>query len=165
MKKSFFVAIAVMAFGFANAQEQIAKGKWLIETNTGFGVGNIGGTSSALWITDGQTSWNIGVEGGYFIVDRLAVKVGLGYGDNGKDNSFSCKIGGKYYVLNKFPVEVSYTGQTLENYPTISYLGLQGGYAWFVSKNISIEPGVRYNIGLNDYKDVFQFNVGFALHF
>lgn len=165
MKKIILAAIAVMAFGFANAQEQIAKGKWLVEANTGFGVGNIGGTSFAFSTSDGETSWNIGAEGGYFVADKLAVKVGLGYGDNGHDDAFAYKIGGKYYIVNKFPVEISYTSQTMKVYPTLAFVGLQGGYAWFVSKNISVEPGVRYNIGLNNYSDDFQLNVGFALHF
>jgi hypothetical protein len=25
--------------------------------------------------------WNVGAEGGYFVADKFAVKVGLGYGD------------------------------------------------------------------------------------
>ena len=165
MKKVILAAIAVLGFTFANAQEQTAKGKWLIEANTGFGAANVGTTSFGLWSTDGNTSWNIGAEGGYFVADNLAVKVGLGYGDNGTDGTFSYKVGGKYYIVNKIPVEVSYTGQTVKDADAASFVGLQGGYAWFIGKNISVEPGLRYNIGLNDYKDVFQLNVGFALHF
>ena len=48
------------------------------------------------------------------------------------------------------------------------WLGLQGGYAWFVADNISIEPGLRYNLSLNeDFTDegLFEFRIGFALHF
>lgn len=167
MKKIILAAIAVMGFGFANAQEQTAKGKWLIEANTGFGNG-VGSTSFGLWSQDGNTSWNIGAEGGYFVADNLAVKLGLGYGDNGDSNAFAYKVGAKYYVANKFPLEVSYNGMSIKDLDeNPSYLGLQGGYAWFVGKNISVEPGIRYNVSLNDdyYKSAFQFNVGFALHF
>lgn len=168
MKKVILAAIAVMVFGFANAQEQTAKGKYLIEANTGFGAG-VGSTSFGLSSSDGETQWNIGAEGGYFVADNLAIKVGLGYGDAGHDSStFAYKVGAKYYVANKFPVELSYNGVSYKGVDeNPSYLGLQGGYAWFVGKNISVEPGVRYNISLNDdyYKSAFQLNVGFALHF
>jgi hypothetical protein len=167
MKKVILAAIAVMVFGFANAQEQTAKGKYLIEANTGFGVG-VGSTSFGLWTQDGKTVWNIGAEGGYFVADNLALKLGLGYGDNEVINTFSYKVGAKYYIVNKFPVEVSYNGMSVKDLDeNPSYVGLQGGYAWFLGKNVSVEPGVRYNVSLNEdyYKSAFQFNVGFALHF
>lgn len=171
MKKIILAAIAVLGFSFANAQEQTAKGKWLIEANTGFGVGAeaLANTSFHLSSSDGETQWGLGAEGGYFVADNLAVKAGLGYSDFGHSvNAFSYKVGAKYYLLNKFPLEASYTGASIKDAnENPSYLGLQGGYAWFVGKNISIEPGLRYNITLNeDYgKDIFQLNIGFALHF
>ncbi|MTH17250.1 hypothetical protein [Flavobacterium sp. LC2016-01] len=169
MKKLILAAIAVMAFGFANAQEQTAKGKWLIEANTAFGAANVGNTSFHLSNSDGETQWGLGAEGGYFVADNLAVKVGLGYDDMGHSvNAISYKVGAKYYLLNKFPLEASYTGASIKDADeNPSFIGLQGGYAWFVGKNVSVEPGLRYNISMNeDYsKSVLQFNVGFALHF
>lgn len=169
MKKVILAAIAVMTFGFANAQEQTAKGKYLIEANTGFGATNVGNTGFSLSSSDGETTWGIGAEGGYFVADNLAVKAGLGYTDLGHSvSAFSYKVGAKYYLLNKFPLEASYTGASVKDAKeNPSFIGLQGGYAWFVGKNISVEPGLRYNISMNeDYgKSVFQLNVGFALHF
>jgi len=168
MKKIILSAIAILAFGFVNAQEQTAKGKWLIEANTGFGSG-VGSTSFGLTSSDGTTSWNIGAEGGYFVANNLAVKLGLGYGDDGDDfSTFAYKVGAKYYIANKFPVELSYNGVDNKDFDeNPSYLGIQGGYAIFLGSNVSIEPGVRYNYSLNNdfYEDAFQFNVGFALHF
>lgn len=136
MKKVIFAAIAVMAFGFANAQEQTAKGKWLVETNTSFGATQVGNTGFQLSSSDGETNWSIGAEGGYFVADNLAVKAGLGYNDLGHSlNAFSYKVGAKYYLLNKFPLEASYTGSSINDADeNPSFLGLQGGYAWFVGK-------------------------------
>lgn len=167
MKKIFLSMLAVLAFGVANAQEQTKKGKWLVEANTNFGATQVGNTSFQLASSDGETQWNLGAEGGYFVADDLALKAGLGYGDFG-NNVFSYKLGVKYYLLHQFPLEASFTGASIEDArENPSYFGLQGGYAWFVSKNISIEPGIRYNISMNNdfYDDVFQLNVGFALHF
>lgn len=168
MKKIILSAIAVLTFGFANAQEQTKKGKWLVEANTGFGSG-VGTTSFGLSSVDGDTYYNIGAEAGYFVIDNLAIKLGLGFGDDGSDNStFAYKVGAKYYLANKFPLEVSYNGVSDDDYyKNPSYVGLQGGYAWFLGQNVSVEPGVRYNVSLDDdtAKSFFQFNIGFALHF
>lgn len=169
MKKLFFAAAAVLAFGFANAQDQTKEGKWLIEANTGFGAGGVGSTSFQLTSVDGETYYNIGAEAGYFVIDNLAVKLGLGFGDNGGDNNtFAYKVGAKYYVANKFPLEVSYNGISDKDYEkNPSFVGLQGGYAWFLGPNVSVEPGIRYNVSLDDEvaENHLQFNIGFALHF
>jgi hypothetical protein len=173
MKKIILVAMALFAFGFANGQAkdgQVSKGKWLIEANTGFGQ-NVGSTSLSFTSSDGVTAYNIGAEGGYFIKDNLAIKLGLGYGDNGidgDDTPLAYKIGAKYYFKKMIPLELSYNGVGIgsaNDNPT--YLGLQAGYALFLGKNVSIEPGIRYNKSMSTdfYEDQFQFNIGFAFHF
>ncbi len=167
--KKLLLVIAIVAAGFtANAQEsngQTAKGKFLIEGNTGFGGAHAASTGFYLSSSDGNTAYNLGLEGGYFVMDDLAVKVGLGYGDqgiDGVDGNFSYKVGAKYYISSIIPVQIDYSGNTND----ASYLGLQAGYAIFLGDMVSIEPGVKYNYGLGDSKDnnVFQFNIGFALH-
>lgn len=176
MKKLFLVA-AIAAFGFtANAQDsdggQTSKGKWLIEANTG--NAELGNTGIYFASSDGSSSYNIGLDGGYFIMDDLAVKVGLGYGgfspDGGDSTStFSYRVGGKYYVKSMIPVTLDLTGASVKDaVENPMWLGVGAGYAWFLGSNVSIEPGVRYNHSLNDKytdKGVFQVNVGFALHF
>ncbi|WP_064967380.1 outer membrane beta-barrel protein [Tenacibaculum ovolyticum] len=168
--KKVLLLIAIVAAGFtANAQDakttegQTAKGKFLIEGNTGFGQANPSSTSFFYKKQTGSdASYNLGLEGGYFVMDDLAVKLGLGYGDNGTDDTFSYKIGAKYYVISKIPVQIDYSGNTND----ASFLGFQAGYAIFLGDMVSVEPGFRYNLGLGD-SDGFnsaQFNIGFALH-
>lgn len=176
--KKLLLAIAMVAVGFtANAQEndgQTSKGKWLVEGNTAFGgLGNSASTGFKLNSVsvdggDSVTAWNVGAEAGYFVMDDLAVKVGLGYGDTGVegvDGVFSYKVGAKYYIASQFPVQLDYTGNTAGD--GMSFLGLQAGYAIFLGDMVSVEPGIRYNKGLGDFDklSVFEFNVGFALHF
>jgi hypothetical protein len=186
MRKIILTGAAIFAFGFANAQDkkmdngggQTSEGKWLIEANTNFGTPVGSNTGFSYSNTDGDSFYNLGAEVGYFVINDLAVKVGLGYGgfddDFGDGNIFSYKIGAKYYILSMIPVQVDYSGATLSgdldsNNEDPSYLGIQAGYAWFLGTNVSVEPGIRYNMGLNDKysdnKDTFQFNIGFALHF
>ncbi|GAA3507983.1 hypothetical protein GCM10022393_17630 [Aquimarina addita] len=177
MKKIILSALALVAFTFANAQdtEQTATGKWLIEANTGFGAAHTANTGFRYYAIsdDGGSGYNLGLEGGYFVMDNLALKVGLGYGSN-KQNSdadsfstFSYKIGAKYYVTGKIPLQVDYSGLSVKDADdNPSFLGLQAGYAIFLGDVVSIEPGVRYNLTLDDEiaQSVFQLNIGFAVH-
>ncbi len=173
MKKIILITAAVFAFGFVNAQEktgdnggQTSKGKWLIEANTGsWATGN---TSFSLLSVDGiDTAWSVGLDGGYFVMDDLALKLGMGYSDDGVGSTpFSYKVGVKYYIESKFPVGIDLTGIS-GNGDNANWVGFQGGYAWFVSDNVSIEPAVRYNVTLDKDKsdNAFQGLIGFALHF
>lgn len=208
MKKSFLISIiflfgTVITFGQNNddnkddkAKNPFSKGTWLIEANTGLGPISPANTNFSLSIVNKSAAWNIGVEGGYFLMDKLAIKGGLGYG-NGKSISLSSvgaagggegggegsgeggttsgirgsvlsyKIGAKYYFLNRIPLQIDYSGNNVRNGER--YMGAQTGYAFFIGKNITIEPSVKYDISLNNdfinYKNVFQFNIGFALRF
>ncbi|GGI57773.1 hypothetical protein [Winogradskyella haliclonae] len=178
MKKLFFAALAVFAFSFSNAQDEggsaTSEGTWLIEANTGNAM--LGSTSFMFASSDGTSQYNLGLDGGYFISDNLAIKAGLGFGGISPDvgdsvSAFSYRLGAKYYLGGEFPIGVDLTGASgdgAENGAgeTPLWLGLQGGYAWFVADNIAIEPGLRYNLSLNeDFSDegVFQFNIGFTL--
>ena len=180
MKKIILSAFTLVTFGFANAQDSngghTSKGKFLIEANTGFGAITAANTSLGYSSQGDVKQMSIGAEGGYFVMDNLAVKLGLGYNseDNGttSESGFAYKIGAKYYVMGNIPVQLDYTGASGDSYKvgseTPSYVGVQAGYAIFLGQNVSIEPGVRYNSSLNDKytKDgQFQLQVGFALHF
>jgi len=176
MKKLLLSALAVCAFTFSNAQETetssaLSKGSIVVEANTAFGTAHAANTGFAFSSRDGESTYNLGLEGGYFIMDNLALKAGLGFGgDSAADSStFSYKVGAKYYVMGQFPVSLDLNGATIKDYDeNPMYLGIGAGYAWFVADNISVEPGVRYNATMNDKYDEegnFQLNVGFALHF
>jgi hypothetical protein len=177
MKKVILSMVALATFGFASAQEQTAKGKWLIEANTAFGEG-VGSTQIRFNSDEEGTSYNFGAEGGYFVMDNLAVKLGLGYlGISPKGGTavsgLGYKIGAKYYVMNMIPVELSYNGISKspkqDGVKDPSFFGIQAGYAVFLGSNVSIEPGLRYNYALLKKEEGgvsnLQFNVGFALHF
>jgi hypothetical protein len=179
MKKLFLVG-ALALFGAMNAQTAkssngaTAKGKWVVEANTNFGAAHTSQTSIGFVSRDGYSRFSLGGEVGYFVANNLAIKAGLGFGSEkyeGDDASsnFSYKLGAKYYVDSKFPLQIDLNGASVKDAnENPLYLGLQGGYAWFVAPNVSIEPGLRYDLSLNkDYDDkgFFSGNVGFAFHF
>lgn len=148
------------------------QGAWLIEINTGFGEASTANTGFFLWSVDGNTSWGIGAEAGYAVIDDLFLKAGLGYADagiDGIDGQFNWKMGAKYYIAGSFPVGLDLNGSAGNDFTPL-YLGLQAGYAWFVADNVSIEPGLRYGFGLNDDAgdgdaNVFSVNIGFNVFF
>jgi len=174
MKKLILSAVAVFAFGFASAQSTaLSEGSWLVEVNTGFGSPMGANTGIYYSSVDGNTNLSLGAEAGYFVMENLAIKAGLGYNSEKPDGgdaftTFAYKLGAKYYIIGQIPVQLDYSGASYKDFDeNPSYFGIQGGYAWFVADNVSIEPGIRYNMSLNSdfYEDVLQFNIGFALHF
>lgn len=232
MKKTILIIhLIFLSILISNAQENtnpfpISKGNWLIESNTGFGNIHPSNTGISFRLTNGQALWNVGGEAGYFVANRLALKLGLGFGNfatgssgvsvsgegnggegnggegnggegnggegtggegNGGEGNggvisgtggaaiagigaiLSYKIGAKYYLIDKIPIQVDFSGANVTGYNL--ELGLQAGYAFFLGerKNISIEPGFRYSIPLqsnvNTISNAFQVNAGFAFHF
>ncbi len=172
MKKVLLIA-ALAVFTITQAQEtasegHTAKGKWLIEANTGNAM--LGNTGIYFSSQDGNSMYNFGLDGGYFIMDDLALRVGLGYG-GGDDllGVFSYRVGGKYYINSMIPVGIDLTGASIEDFDeNPMWLGIQAGYAWFLGPHVAIEPGLRYNHSLNeDFTDkgIFQLNIGFTLFF
>jgi hypothetical protein len=180
MKKLLLFVVLMIFVSFnINAQDENSptdEGSWLIEANTGFNsAGEMGlfqhtaNTGFGLTSIDGTTIWSLGSEIGYFVMDDLAIKVGLGYTDFDGESVFSYKIGAKYYISGNIPFQVDINGASIKDFDENPlWLGLQGGYAIFFGENVSIEPGLRYSLSMNeDFTDegIFDFRVGFALHF
>ena len=166
MKKLLLAAMMIIAFTM-NAQEgsgnePTAKGNYVIEANTGSGTA--GFTSFSLNTVDGNTTWSAGLDGGYFAMKNLAIKAGLGYNYNSNlADSYNYKLGAEYYINGNIPVGADFTGTFSENAST-NWVGLQAGYAYFIAKNVSIKPAVRYNIGLEkEQNNSLQGLIGFSI--
>lgn len=170
MTKKILLA-AILIFNavalFGQESTALTQGSWLIEVNTGsIATGN---TAFSLASSNGFTQWSVGAEAGYFLQDNLALKVGLGYSDAGFSSiggTLVYKVGAKYYINGKVPLGADLTGITSDGNGA-NWIGLQGGYAWFVASNISVEPTVRYNVSLDGLTadSTFQGLIGFVIHF
>ena len=69
MKKSIVLFTFLLAVGLS---AQTEKGEVFLEANTGtLATGN---TSFSLSASDGNTAWSVGLDGGYFVMDDLAIK-------------------------------------------------------------------------------------------
>lgn len=168
MKKVLLTALSIFGtIALMNAQSgnsgQTSEGSWFLEANTGsFSTGN---TSFSLTSSDGNTSWSIGGDVGYFVAEDLAIKGGLGYTDVGiGDGLLVYKVGAKYYLNGQIPLGADFTGISSDGNGA-SWIGLQGGYAIFLGDMVAIEPGIRYNLTLDeaDADSIFQAFVGFTI--
>lgn len=139
--KKFLLILTVALSTMATAQNlATTKGKWLVEANTIFGrqASKTGNTSISYASNGDQSEWNFGLQGGYFVIDNLAIVAGLGYGQSEylvtadmiknpknypylesglkegdtdtKPGKISYKLGAKYYVLGKFPIGLDING-------------------------------------------------------
>ena len=151
---------------------QTQRGNFVLETavlsnatapNTGLGY-----TSSE----EGVKTFNVGLNGGYFVATNLAVKAGVGYGnvrmnEETISESWSFRSGLEYNILGYLPIEVAWTGSMTPNTEiNPSYLSSQIGYNWYFDSNFAMKPLVRYDRSLNEYyKDNLMFGVGFNYYF
>ncbi len=104
MKKIILSAIAVCAFGFANAQDKESYGFATGDMYLGGSISYSSTEVTVSGVTGKTTSSTIAPEFGYFLSDNLALTVGLELTseDNGttKPKSTVINVGGRYYFLN-----------------------------------------------------------------
>ena len=114
--------------------------------------------------SDGTTLLSIGADGGYFIGDNSAIKIGFGFLNYEDDSFISYMAGFKHYLNGKIPIQVDLIGSSGYDSEPL-YAGLQGGYALFLGEKVSFEPTLRYNASLNaDYwADVVELRFNFTL--
>lgn len=182
MKSLLITLILLTSSQILFAQELVdtptSKGEFLIEVGSSPFAGDIfkgNNTGISFISSDDVQLWSVGFDAGYFIIDDLAIKGGLGYFDLDGDYSISYKIGFKYYAASMIPLSLDVTGATQEDQefagiefdnPDPLWLGFQAGYAFFIKDNISFEPSLRYNLSINsDFseEDIFELRFGFVI--
>lgn len=169
MKKILLSAVAVMAFGFANAQEStgttgFSEGDVFITGSVGFGSEKTG---------DAKTNtFNFSPKAGYFVTSNIAVGVQLGYtsgketvetpgGDlENKDTSLEVGAFGRYYFTpaRNFSffgqLSAGYVSNKVEDEGAAEYkengvnIALAPGVSYFVSEHIAFEA----TFGILGYK-------------
>ncbi|MFG4004575.1 porin family protein [Flavobacterium aquidurense] len=170
MKKIILSAIAVMAFGFMNAQE------------TRFGIkGGLNLTTLTGDATDAKSL--VGFQVGGFaeikIIEKLAIQPEVLYSTQGAkyDNFGDTKLDylnipvlAKYYITNQFTVEAGPQigfllsakddGEDIKNGTRSVDLGFNFGAGYNFTDNLSV--GLRYTVGIsniydNDYNNLTNY--------
>ena len=176
MKKLLITALVLAGLGTATAQttkntESTAKENAKLATQEGNYTVGINTTGLGFTSVDGVTNINTGVTIGAFAKDNLAVVATVGYQSNHQNdvdtNNWFYGAGLKYYVVSRIPLQVDWRGSIGNDFhPGQSFVGFQGGYAWFPFSNFSVEPTVRYELSTKtEYENRLVGGLGFNLFF
>lgn len=160
--KKILVVISLLIVSLA-ANAQFERGKVLINTSlTGAGIS---------YSSEEKGHFGIEATGGYFIFDNVALTSTFGMTLNDGLDTYHFGLGGRYYFDNCGIFVGGGLKATDYNYKDASdvsdfALTAECGYAFFVSKNITIEPCAYYNLSLknSDYSKLGM-KVGFSLYF
>lgn len=146
------------------AHAQFEKNKWFIDTSvTGLGLSYSGSQ---------KTNFGFEANGGAFMADNVALLVGLGgnYG-KGVTDMTQVGVGGRYYfdkvgIYLGLGMKYKHFGDHVLKNNDIA-AGFEVGYAFFLSRTVTLEPAVYYDQSLMHHKDYSKigFKVGFGFYF
>ncbi|MFY7813779.1 MAG: outer membrane protein [Chryseobacterium taeanense] len=171
--KKLLLAGAVALFGLSNAQ--MTKGDWVISGDTGLGFNNVTTTVKVGdQSVDGPkvNTFSISPSVGYFVIDKLAVGIELGYinattkyeGLKSKTSSFSVMPTATYYFTNSSKLvpflgagigyasvknsgETNFMGMIASSETTTDGLAwkVKGGVTYMATQSLGLNLGVSYD--------------------
>lgn len=161
MKKVALVICLLVASLVAKAQFE--QGKWIVNPSlTGLNF---------TYSNDDKVQFGLGIKAGTFLVDGVALMIEAGADWSRPIDTYNLGTGARFY-FNKTGV---YIGGGLDlsrvrwkggHHRTDWGVGLEAGYAYFLSRTVTIEPAVYYKWRFND-GDLSKFGVkiGFGFYF
>ncbi len=161
MRKVLMTLFALMAMS-VSAQSDITpfeKGK--VYANAGLSGLDLSYNATKKW------NLNIDTRVGYFIEDNWMNTFEAGYGVyNGDYNEFRIALGTRYYVaanglFGGLGLGYRHKGSVNDVMPKINL-----GYTFFISRTVTIEPELYYDISTCNFKDysTFGFRIGFGVY-
>ncbi|HYG02001.1 MAG TPA: hypothetical protein VD927_06110 [Chryseosolibacter sp.] len=162
MKKILFTGLIVFAALFTG-QAQISQGTILVGAGSNFGFTNVspdGGDSFSEFDLHGKV--------GYFFIENVVGGLKLDYAKIDDTSKIGFGIFGRYYLNNTIILGAS-LGTYKEDYgetdASATVLGIEGGYAAFITDNIAIEPTLNIDLLSGDLDATrFGLNVGFSFY-
>jgi hypothetical protein len=161
MKKfAMIICMLVASIGAANAQFE--KGVWFINPS----VSGVGFSYSKAE----KAKFGFSVEGGSFLMDNVALLVQLGADWSKPVDTYDLSAGGRYYFEQTGVYVGANLGFTSSKYKysgdTHAWgLGVECGYAFFLSHTVTLEPAVYYKWRFNDCdQSKFGIRLGFGIY-
>lgn len=163
MKKIAFMICLLVAT--VAAQAQFEKGKWFVNPS-------VSGLAATHDTESDKTTFGLEAQGGAFLVDNFALLVDLGGAWNayGSDvDIYSAGVGCRYY-FDKVGIYLG-TGVGVNRYEyghdadctTRVRYNLEAGYAFFLSRSVTIEPAAYWNVDKD--RSQYGLKVGFGFYF
>lgn len=163
MKKLLLTLTAVFLFAALNAQ--IEQGTIYAGVNSSLGYSS----TSIDGADDNVNQFNINLMGGYFFIENLMGGAGLGYNSitqgDFDSSTFNWSLFGRYYINGEFFLGAGYESIKPDGSDATNSVNLTGGYAAFITDDITVEPALNYRLGMGDNDtNTFSLNVGFGLY-
>ncbi len=103
----------------------------------------------------GKGSFGLEAKGGFMFQDDWMATAQLGYSNkHGMPSSFLAAVGVRYYIVQNGLYLGASTTYMHSDYSYDDFLpGIQVGYAFFLSRTVTVEPEVYYNQSFKDHSD------------
>ncbi len=141
-KKIIVMMVALLAAVTASAQFE--KGKVYV-----------GGSLTGLNMNYSGDEFRLGVQAnaGYFVADDFLVHALASYQHDSGDDRFSVGAGGRYYIIqNGLYLGVNCKYIHCGGYNDVMP-GVEVGYAFFLSRTVTVEPAIYYDQSIKSHKD------------
>jgi len=164
MKKNLLTLLVVLVTFFA-ANAQIPQGTVLVGASS-----NLAFASESPDGGDAFSRFNLDAKVGYFFIENLAGGLRLEFGKIDEFSSSTIALFGRYYINGNIITGLSLGSYSIDpggasEKSTSTVIGLEGGYAAFITDNIAVEPTLNLDLLSGDYDATrFGFRVGFSLY-
>ena len=157
MKKVFLGLLMSLLAVTANAQFEAGK-KYLNASTTGLGLS---------YSKNEKVRFNIDATAGYFFENDWMVYGRVDYGHQPSIDNVGVGAGVRYYISQNglylnLGLQYEHFSQTNANN---IYVTPEVGYAFFVNQYITLEPGVYYNMSLNNFSECSKVGLRLGLGF
>ncbi len=121
---------------------------------------------------NGSNQLNLGVQAyaGYLIEDNLMLLANVNYQHSDNDavpDYISAGVGGRYYIIQNgiFLGANCKFVHSFHNYNDV-LPGVEVGYAFFLSRTVTVEPAIYYDQSLKSHRDnsTIGFKIGFGIY-
>lgn len=158
MKKKLFMMLAALTFTVAS-QAQFEQGK--LYANAGFSGLDLNYNSTKKW------NFDICGKVGYFFEDSWMALADASWGVyKGAPNNFGLGVGLRYYIeQNGIYLGAGARYKHVDSHddfiPNVAI-----GYSFFLSRTVTVEPELYYNMSTKSFKDYsgFGLRIGFGIY-
>lgn len=162
--KKLLLTFAVLAAAVVGSYAQISKGSILVGAGS-----NLNFTSISPDPGDNYSSFQLQGKVGYFFVDNFAGGLRLDHLKEDESGRTIFGIFGRYYLNNVIILGASLGSVRFDlgqGDASSTFIGLEGGYAAFITDNIAVEPTLNLDFISGDFDQTnIGLNVGFSLYF
>lgn len=160
--KKVILFVVIAAFSTLSASAQFEKGVKRIQAQT---------SAFDLNFSDDDVNLNLGVEGSYFIMNKLAINANAGVDwkkvkHQDAWSRFGFGVGADYYFYKIFYGGLGFDFSKTKGIDFESAIKLEVGATYYIAQNVYVNPDIYFNSGLgSDSTARFGLELGIGVNF